>query len=186
MSFATGYRPHYTVADYEQWDGDWELWQGTPVAMSPSPSVRHQQIAGQLFRALAESLQREGCSACQALYETDWRVAHDTVVRPDVVVVCGLDEDQPFISCVPRLIVEVTSPRTVQNDRIFKKQLYADQQVGCYLIADQVTGAWELMRLQSGKFEEFPARQTSEPCRFQIPLSPTCQIELTLPGTLPG
>ena len=31
------YKPRYTVDDYESWAGDWELWQGTAIAMTPSP-----------------------------------------------------------------------------------------------------------------------------------------------------
>ncbi|MEO1923214.1 MAG: Uma2 family endonuclease, partial [Nautiliaceae bacterium] len=27
----------YTVKDYEQWEGDWELIEGRPYAMAPAP-----------------------------------------------------------------------------------------------------------------------------------------------------
>ena len=32
---------HYTYDDYKKWEGDWELYEGYPVAMSPAPMIRH-------------------------------------------------------------------------------------------------------------------------------------------------
>ncbi|WP_457626586.1 hypothetical protein [Persephonella sp.] len=37
MSFAEKYLPNYTVEDYKQWEGDWELIEGIAYAMVPSP-----------------------------------------------------------------------------------------------------------------------------------------------------
>lgn len=42
MPQAIRYIPTYTVADYERWEGEWELWDGVPVAMSSAPIFRHQ------------------------------------------------------------------------------------------------------------------------------------------------
>ena len=41
MSIAPKYQPHYTVDDYQHWEGDWELWNGVAVAMAPSPFGPH-------------------------------------------------------------------------------------------------------------------------------------------------
>ena len=46
----------YTLQDYLQWEGDWELIRGQPVAMVPSPSFEHQQVSAAIFRQLDESL----------------------------------------------------------------------------------------------------------------------------------
>jgi len=40
---ALDYREYYTKADYEQWDGDWELIDGIAYAMVPSPLVVHSR-----------------------------------------------------------------------------------------------------------------------------------------------
>ena len=48
MSSAPRYLPHYSVADYLSWEGDWELWNGTAVAMSPSPLGPHERAAAKL------------------------------------------------------------------------------------------------------------------------------------------
>lgn len=44
MSNADQYQPHYTVEDYELWEGDWELWDGHAIAMSPAARPDHQRI----------------------------------------------------------------------------------------------------------------------------------------------
>lgn len=35
--------PHYTYDDYAQWEGRWEIIEGVPYAMSPAPTIKHQQ-----------------------------------------------------------------------------------------------------------------------------------------------
>ena len=101
MSAFPKYLPHYTLADYALWQGDWELWQGVPVAMTPSPFGRHQWIAGQIMRQFLNSLDAT-CEDCFVLMETDWIVAEDTVVRPDIVIVCGAFPERHIVE-PPRL-----------------------------------------------------------------------------------
>ena len=136
MSASPNYLPHYTFADYASWQGDWELWHGVPVAMTPSPFGRHQWLAGQIMRQFLNSLDAE-CGDCFVLMETDWIVADDTVVRPDVVIVCGAFPERHIVE-PPRLIVEVLSPSTEEKDRTAKRELYASQSVEFYLLVDPV------------------------------------------------
>jgi hypothetical protein len=37
--------PSYSYDDYQLWDGRWELIEGIPFAMSPSPTQDHQSLA---------------------------------------------------------------------------------------------------------------------------------------------
>ncbi len=177
MASAPDYRPHYTTADYEQWEGAWELWKGIAVAMSPSPGIRHQIAAGKIFRALAAAVDKAGCTNCRAVYELDWRVSDDTVVRPDISILCGPLSDE-LISEPPKLIVEVLSPATEHKDRTAKHQLYESQQVRYYLLADpgaEMLEGWELgpsgyARLAAA----FPWTMTlSQDCRVEVDLSET-------------
>ena len=39
------YLPYYTYEDYKEWEGDWELIEGVPYAMAPSPMKTHQALA---------------------------------------------------------------------------------------------------------------------------------------------
>lgn len=44
----SNYVPRYTVEDHALWEGEWELWSGAPVAMSPSPDMVHQVLVGRM------------------------------------------------------------------------------------------------------------------------------------------
>ncbi len=41
--------PNYTYDDYSHWEGKWEIIEGIPYAMSPSPSPLHQRITAHLI-----------------------------------------------------------------------------------------------------------------------------------------
>jgi len=130
MSTAPRYLPHYRVTDYQQWQGDWELWDGVAVAMSPSPFGRHQAIAATLFRLLANQIEANECLAT-AFYEIDWIMRDDAVVRPDMVVICGAIPER-HIESVPALVVEVMSDVTRSRDTTHKRALYHEQHVPYY------------------------------------------------------
>ncbi|MCX7412564.1 MAG: Uma2 family endonuclease [Planctomycetia bacterium] len=88
MSTAPRYLPHYTVADHAAWEGDFELLQGVAVAMTPSPFGPHAERLSRVAAAFWNAIDASGCRAT-VLAEIDWIVTNDTVVRPDLVVVCG-------------------------------------------------------------------------------------------------
>ena len=120
----------YTVQDYLQWEGDWELIHGQPVAMVPSPSFDHQQLSAAVFRQLDESL--DDCPHCQAVFEIDVEFAQDTVVRPDVLVICYKPESER-LTRAPDLIFEVISPKTTRRDEVVKFDLYRTEGVPHYV-----------------------------------------------------
>jgi len=142
------YTEHYTVADFEQWIGDWELVQGHPLAMTPSPSPRHQIISGKLFRQLDAEL--DDCPQCHALIETDLYVSQDTVVRPDIMVICH--EPGPRVTQAPVIIFEVVSRQTARRDEIFKYHLYAEEGVRFYGLVYPDLKKVRLFHLQNGKY----------------------------------
>jgi Uma2 family endonuclease len=151
MSTAPRYRPNYTVDDYARWQGDWELWDGIPVAITPSPFGRHAQLLVRLATQLELAIESSGCHAA-VLAEIDWIVSRHTVVRPDVSVVCG-DVPARHIEQPPALVAEVLSEATRRRDVDEKKELYRDQGVGCYLVMDPETNrlsAW--LRDQQGEY----------------------------------
>jgi hypothetical protein len=43
MGFPNKILPHYTYEDYCRWEGQWELIDGIPYAMSPMPRPQHQK-----------------------------------------------------------------------------------------------------------------------------------------------
>lgn len=168
MSASPKYLPHYTFADYSHWQGDWELWQGVPVAMTPSPFGRHQWVAGQIMRQFLNSLE-EKRQDCFVLMETDWIIADDTVVRPDVAIVCGSFPERHIVE-PPRLIAEVLSPSTEIKDRTAKRELYASQSVEFYLIVDPVEKQIEALQRDpmNGGYENISGIQGEESLEFRL------------------
>jgi Uma2 family endonuclease len=47
--------PRYSVADYQKWEGDWELINGYPYAMA-SATRPHQLLAGRIFGLIQSAL----------------------------------------------------------------------------------------------------------------------------------
>ena len=172
MPAAKRYLPHYTVDDYARWEGDWELWDGLAVSMSPSPFGPHQAVAANLIFALKLAIQNSECDAT-VLTETDWIIREDTVVRPDVVVLCdGVPERH--IETTPALVAEVLSDSTRQRDETFKRDLYNAEQVGIYLLLDPENEILEVYRrLPDGTWQN---ERVSERTEFSV--CDNCKIQL--------
>jgi len=47
---------HYTYDDYKLWEGDWELFDGVAVAMSPAPMRKHQSVASSIITEINKQL----------------------------------------------------------------------------------------------------------------------------------
>ncbi len=102
--------------------------------MSPSPFGQHQFVLAELSRLMGNALIASQCQAAP-LVELDWIISGDTVVRPDLMVVCGPIPER-HLEQPPSLIVEVLSDSTRQNDLGYKRQLYHREQVQTYMIID--------------------------------------------------
>ncbi len=150
------YQPeHYTTEDYQHWEGDWELIEGIPYAMSPAPALKHQTLSMGLARLLDEAL--DPCPHCRALFETDIYFSSDTVVRPDLLIICHTPEGE-FITRAPDLVVEIISPRRARHDEHTKFQLYQSEGVAYYLIAypdERKIKAWQLIDGNYRKIGDF-------------------------------
>lgn len=146
--------PHYTYKDYEKWEGDWELIRGIPYAMSPAPNRHHQHFGSRFVTAFSIALKENSTNCnCQVLYETDWIVSQDTVVRPDVMIVCE-DLKADFVTTPPSLILKILSPSTILKDRNTKFNLYQAYGVRYYLIADIGKKQIEYFVLKDNAYQE--------------------------------
>ena len=116
----------YTYEDYKLWEGEWELIDGIPQAMAPSPVGKHQFIMGKIIYNLNKKLDELECNKCFVLGEIDYIISDETVLKPDVALVCG--KLPTFIRKPPIAIFEIISPSTKLRDEITKKTIY--QKVG--------------------------------------------------------
>ncbi len=124
----------YTYADYLTWhDGQrWELIDGEAYCMSPAPGVKHQRIAGRLFRPLSICLQGKPCEVFFSPFDVRLSEQQDssdnyieTVVQPDLLVVCDKAKlDDRGCNGAPDLVIEILSPTTAAVDFKIKFDLY--------------------------------------------------------------
>ncbi len=120
---------YYTYDDYKLWEGDWELIYGQAIAMAPAPVITHQAIAFNIAKELDKNLK---CDNCLVVLEEDWIIADDTVLKPDVALICG--ETGDFITKAPKIVVEVISPSTARRDEKIKFDIYEKEKVKYYII----------------------------------------------------
>ena len=146
--FAQTYTEYYTVEDREHWQDDWELIYGSPYAMAPSPLVTHQSISMKIARQLDEQL--DNCPKCQALFEIDWEISSDTVVKPDTLVICYEPDEK--ITKKPELIFEIASKSTVKRDETLKFELYEQEGVEFYVIVYPKKQMAKLYQLKEGRY----------------------------------
>ena len=133
MDLALRTGKHYTYADYLQWPDDtrYELIDGEAFRMAPTPLIEHQEIAGEVYCQLANQLDGQPCRPYIAPVDVrlprkdEADAAIDTVVQPDVLVVCDPHKiDRRGVRGAPDWVLEVLSPSTAAHDQIAKRRTY--------------------------------------------------------------
>ena len=147
---ALDYKEHYTYEDYQNWEGDWEIIDGFPYAMSPKPMIKHQQVSGKIF---SEFDKKNSCDKCLVAIEIDYKIANDTIVSPDVLVACGDDLGDKYLKKTPQIVVEILSPSTQRKDRNEKYNLYENEGIKYYIIVDSQTKIAEIYKLENKKYK---------------------------------
>jgi Uma2 family endonuclease len=122
---------NYTYEDYKLWEGNWELIQGVPLAMSPAPMRIHQSLASEVIYHLREQL--DECSECEILGEIDYKVNNETILRPDIALTCN-ETNEHHLTKAPEIIVEIISKATAKRDEVYKFDIYEAQKVNYYVI----------------------------------------------------
>ena len=135
----------YTFADCLGWDEKEraEIIGGEVLMMAP-PSRIHQKISGEIFRQLANFLEGKRCEVYSApfgvrLFEKDGDQPEDvdTVVEPDITVVCDTSRlDQHGCKGAPELVMEILSPSSRRHDMLVKLNLYQRAGVREYWIVN--------------------------------------------------
>lgn len=153
--------PRYTVQDYLSWNDDrrYELIDGEVHLMAPAPTLQHQSITIRLGSMLLSRLDERissgaDCPCRVFVAPVDVVLGRDTVVQPDVVLVCDPVKlaNGRHVDGAPDLAVEVISPATGRRDRLIKRDLYERVGVTHYWLADPEAMTLECYRLDGGAY----------------------------------
>ncbi|GHV92056.1 hypothetical protein AGMMS50268_25590 [Spirochaetia bacterium] len=172
---------HYTYADMLEWDEDLraEIIDGEVYLMSP-PARFHQEINSELHGQLWAFLKGKPCK----LYPVPFGVrlfpkedlSDDTVVEPDIVVVCDHSKlDDRGCKGAPDLVIEILSPSNTQRDRIVKFRKYLAAGVREYWIVDPNQKTVEIHILKAGQYVTTVYDATEE---APVSVLPGCKIKL--------
>ncbi len=168
--------PHYTYEDYLHWEGRWELIDGIPFAMSPSPNMKHQWIAANIMGELRNALKNAQCKNCKVYDFVDIKITENTIVQPDCSVICKPTKKN-YLDFPPSLVVEILSPSTALKDRHTKFSLYENFGIKYYLIVDEEKNEVEIYSLQNSKYK---LQENPPEIPFVFLLDNDCKIEVLL------
>ena len=161
MGLALRTDKHYTYADYLTWPDDarYELIDGEAFLMAPAPLIEHQEVAGDVYHQLRNQLDGKPCRPYIAPVdvrlprkeETDDAI--DTVVQPDVLVVCDPSKiDRRGVRGAPDWLLEVLSPSTAAHDQIAKRRTYERAGVREYWLVHPGDRTLTVYVLETGQY----------------------------------
>ncbi len=168
--------PNYTYEDYCLWEGRWEVLDGIPYAMSPAPVPRHQLISATLVAEFVYGIRKANCKKCNVYNSIDFIVEENTILQPDILVVCKPIEKK-FLDFSPVLVVEILSPSTAMKDRNNKFSIYQKQQIPYYIIIDAEKKELEIYHLINGKYEIV---SLNEEAPYTFSFSDECSVAIKL------
>jgi len=143
MALAHQLPGRFTYADYLRWPEDerWELIDGEAWNVSPAPTLAHQAVSMRLSLLLGSHFRERGCQVFAAPVDVALAPADaaddkiDTVVQPDLVVVCDPEKLRgTHVRGAPDLVVEIVSPSSVRRDERIKRDRYQRAGVAEYWI----------------------------------------------------
>lgn len=169
----------YTYADYLTWDDGVrrELINGEifVMSMAPPPTRTHQDVLEEMYvQAMNQIEEADGeCRAYIAPFdvqlpnEGDADGDEDTVVQPDLVVMCDATKpDDRGARGAPGGIVEVLSPSTASHDLIYKRDLYERHGVPEYWLVHPQDRVALIYRLEAGG--EYGGRLGTPSCWLKV------------------
>jgi len=146
----------YTHDDIEHFADEeiWELIEGVPYQLAP-PSVRHQEISGEVFRQFGNYLLNKPCKVFAApfgVYLPDSKTKNNFIV-PDLTVVCEKITGDKYHG-VPSLVIEIISPSNDKPEFLKKFKLYQKLGIKEYWVIYPESEIVSIFRLnQNNKYE---------------------------------
>ena len=157
---------HHTYADYLTWSRDYgdELINGIAyVREPPSPGRSHQRVVLEIGRQVANALKGKRYQVCIAPSDvrlpksTEHDDQVDTVVQPDVFIVCDPQKlDERGTRGAPDWVVEVLSPSTARHDQFVKVPAYERAGVREVWLVHPIDRTLTIYRLEAGRYGRAP------------------------------
>lgn len=176
----------YSYADLLSWDDNtrYELYDGQPVALA-SPTDVHQRISMALSVQLGSYLMGKKCRVYAAPFdvrlfeeEGDSPEDVDTVVQPDLMVVCDQNKvDRHGVHGAPDLVIEILSPASARYDRLVKFNLYQRAGVREYWLVDPSTRTVSVHTLEDGAYHA--ATVYSSELSVPVGVLDNCDVDLS-------
>ena len=124
--------------------------------MMSAPTTEHQSILGELHRQFANFLKGKICKVFLAPCDvclSGLGDEDDTVVQPDLLVVCDESKlDKKRCNGAPDMVIEILSPSTSKRDLFIKLKKYQNAGVREYWIADPDAKAVNVHILENGRY----------------------------------
>lgn len=109
------------------------------IIMAPTPTVAHQAVLLNIFRAVDEFVRRSALGNI-LISPLDVVLPTGEVVQPDLFFLTAEEWERARsakrVQDVPSFVVEILSPGSVRHDRITKRNLYEQNKVREYWIVD--------------------------------------------------
>lgn len=146
----------YSHNDLEHFPNEeiWELIEGVPYQQAP-PTVKHQEISGELFYQFYNYLKEKPCKVFAApfgVYLPDSKKKNNFIV-PDITIVCEKIVGDKFRG-VPSLVIEIISPSNDQPEFMKKFKLYQTLSIKEYWVIYPDHNIVSIFRLnQNNKYE---------------------------------
>ena len=171
---------HMTVADYLAFEQESEIkheYIDGEIYPMTGGTFRHAIIMMNIGGELRQRLKGTDCKVLSS--DMRIRVSPSRYVYPDLSVVCGeaATDDQSMTLLNPILIAEVTSPSSIDFDRVVKRDYYEMvHSIQAYLVIDQHRVLVELYTRREGgwflqRFSDLGAAVPLAPLDCDLPLA---------------
>lgn len=180
-------RQLHTLADILAWKEESyiELIYGVLVEQEIPPRI-HQEVRGKLGMQLFAYAMGKPCAVYNVPlavrpFERDGDRPEDvdTLVEPDITVVCDQDKlDDMGCKGAPDLVMEVLSPSSQRHDRYTKFKLYQRAGVREYWLVDPDTKSVQVFLLEDGRYSAMDYGEVGD--HVKVNVLEGCSIDLSL------
>jgi Uma2 family endonuclease len=172
-------KKYYTFEDWLSWDEDVraEIVDGK-LYMMAFPVVNHGLVSSELQGQIWLFLKGKTCKVFNSSTGVRLNEKKDTVVAPDIFVVCDKNKikDKVIIGA-PDLVIEILSPSTSSYDCVVKFNLYRENGVREYWIVDPVSKRVNVFHLENGRYV---AQSYDETAVVPVRVLEGCEIDMSL------